>query len=1731
MCEKISDILSTLNIDDLYTQNFINNGFHNLSQCLEINEEILKDIGVDKPGHRRRIIKYFEQSMTTEYSEIETQKILQNIPPPEEVCFNKLNVLNMYHKDDDLDEDNDTNNDSVFTLNKTFELPSPLQLSNTSKSESYDILLSPPAQFKDVDETDEGIYDNVPSEVPEVSSVDSISLDTGTNTQSLNSYDNGSYDNIVNTDGKQKVSNQSLITSNNNKVSEKNTSLKSLSGSCYDNAPQKFPSEPNILKKTCSHIKKNSIREVESVHNLSESQNFTYQLPLKDFNNYGDSLLENRKAEWKTSSTKSFSNPTASFYKLQEELPRTSNSISCSLSSSRLKQGKSLENLKADENEVIVKSSPKSRKKALHKKSRPISAFFKESLLSVAGNTRHNSASDKLIPSPTSPLVLHSSRQSPLRTLVNIKKSVDTTSEENVTYDLLSKTICKEGWLFKNSGQMQKKWVVFDGEELKYYENNTKLEISKSLIPSQAIKSVKIKLEDSKSFIIGLKDDRQIIFTCDTKTLCSEWIIVLNYALERNEKLGQGFSKTFPGVYMHMPYKQGFLKIDGTKYYIAIKGDKMAYYKSENDFNFGKAISRLEMKFGKVSPLSDKKKFQLVFHFKTFTVTAESENDKVLWMDAFKEAIQEGLSDYKAFEMITPLKGNHRCADCGCLNADWCSINLAIVICKHCAGVHRDLGVHNSKVRSIKMDELRNSTIKMLKEIGNEVANKFWVSSISETDKIKEASDKKQRAWHISSKYIESRYISVSYINCSQHQLNSALIEGICQQNYFKVYSLVFSGADVNCHTNKTYATTPFILAKHLKYEEIAEFLEQNGATSQPNPEGHVTERIANGFKRTDSVNHRPKPSNKVEDHLYKYGGDFRHVNETSSGKRGLNIIKSALQQGDFQRRWCVLEKNKFKYFDAEKQAATVKPKDEIDSSELLGVGLCQPEQATKAGMKNCFEVSRNTGRTYLFSCLNCGIALKWIRALMEEICPPYVLNCINESHDRFQRVGKILMRTQHVSKKGSLAQDWKPTWCVLKNKTLHYFHQDYNTLEPLDLRRIIQLARRKLSSIEICMNSVEDDKSQATSNSLPIKYKKQKDVAKPIMVVFKKKTYYFWSETPSDSESWFLALQRADSLCGPNIEDHQLSTSGAPVVLEKCITYVEQYGLEVKGIYRLSGQHSKTTSLLEKFNKNARETSVADVNVHDVTNALKRWFKTHHRCLMTSKLYSSWVDTAALPEEKKAEKILSYKQLLSQLPKLNQTTLKLLLNHLNTVAKHESINEMSQKNLAIVFGPTLMSSIDHTDQASTVNLSSMKLEEEISCIKELLNNFEEIFEVTEVDKQREREFQKAQMKMQQASNDQLNTLTNLDYEMLVPIYIENKSQCFNYKVNMVAGLLVWQICSSFPHLNASKYSLYEVMFDGSCERVVHHNEHVLHVIKMWKLPSSNYLILKQDYMREKLRWCSPNNPVNDQILMTALKMYDSKKKWVKLQGFLKLDEDDRLYLELTKNSDALNGRWRKKVIHSVVEIASEMSPENRLRSNSLLSSLKQNVIKQTNGMTTRLLTSSLFSGKSNANRMIKVPSQRSKSVQNTPEKSKLKFQKPNSKSRKGKAPINSIYLDKYNIYLGVDKKTKPPNKSVGFMLLCTEDESEKHFCCENNDDLYKWLAQVMLYKHKTYEFPSSMYDKESIEKVSKDFRSKIDLSELEASVASRHSSASSLLAPSSSNTSSTANNIEDSQH
>lgn len=50
--------------------------------------------------------------------------------------------------------------------------------------------------------------------------------------------------------------------------------------------------------------------------------------------------------------------------------------------------------------------------------------------------------------------------------------------------------------------------------------------------------------------------------------------------------------------------------------------------------------------------------------------------------------------------ILREIPGNDRCAECGAPEPDWASLNLGVLMCIECSGVHRNLGVHRSKVQS-----------------------------------------------------------------------------------------------------------------------------------------------------------------------------------------------------------------------------------------------------------------------------------------------------------------------------------------------------------------------------------------------------------------------------------------------------------------------------------------------------------------------------------------------------------------------------------------------------------------------------------------------------------------------------------------------------------------------------------------------------------------------------------------------------------------------------------------------------------------------------------------------------------------------------------------------------------------------------------------------------------------------------------------------------------------------
>ncbi|KAH9698334.1 ADP-ribosylation factor GTPase-activating protein AGD3 [Citrus sinensis] len=82
----------------------------------------------------------------------------------------------------------------------------------------------------------------------------------------------------------------------------------------------------------------------------------------------------------------------------------------------------------------------------------------------------------------------------------------------------------------------------------------------------------------------------------------------------------------------------------------------------------------------------------------------------------------------KPIDVLRRVCGNDRCADCGAPEPDWASLNLGVLVCIECSGVHRNLGVHISKVRSLTLDVKvwEPSVITLFQSLGNAFANSVW---------------------------------------------------------------------------------------------------------------------------------------------------------------------------------------------------------------------------------------------------------------------------------------------------------------------------------------------------------------------------------------------------------------------------------------------------------------------------------------------------------------------------------------------------------------------------------------------------------------------------------------------------------------------------------------------------------------------------------------------------------------------------------------------------------------------------------------------------------------------------------------------------------------------------------------------------------------------------------------------------------------------------------------------
>ncbi|CAG8662469.1 13640_t:CDS:2, partial [Dentiscutata heterogama] len=103
---------------------------------------------------------------------------------------------------------------------------------------------------------------------------------------------------------------------------------------------------------------------------------------------------------------------------------------------------------------------------------------------------------------------------------------------------------------------------------------------------------------------------------------------------------------------------------------------------------------------------------------------------------------QEIEDNAKSLRILESIKGadisNNSCADCGARKTEWCSINLGIVLCIECSGIHRSLGTHISKIRSLTLDTTSYTPdlVQLIKSIGNAHSNAIWEATLSKKEQL-----------------------------------------------------------------------------------------------------------------------------------------------------------------------------------------------------------------------------------------------------------------------------------------------------------------------------------------------------------------------------------------------------------------------------------------------------------------------------------------------------------------------------------------------------------------------------------------------------------------------------------------------------------------------------------------------------------------------------------------------------------------------------------------------------------------------------------------------------------------------------------------------------------------------------------------------------------------------------------------------------------------------------------
>uniref|UniRef100_A0A4W3JFX2 ArfGAP with SH3 domain, ankyrin repeat and PH domain 3 n=1 Tax=Callorhinchus milii TaxID=7868 RepID=A0A4W3JFX2_CALMI len=228
-----------------------------------------------------------------------------------------------------------------------------------------------------------------------------------------------------------------------------------------------------------------------------------------------------------------------------------------------------------------------------------------------------------------------------------------------------------------------------------------------------------------------------------------------------------------PGNRLYGTEKSGFLnkKSDGIRRVWQKRKCGVKYgYLTISHSTINRPPAKLNLLTCQVRPSPEERRcFDLIAHNRTYHFQAEDEQECQVWVsvlqnskdealsNAFKGDLSNGCSDTvqeltkAVIAEVKAMAGNDLCCDCGAPDPTWLSTNLGILTCIECSGIHREMGVHHSRIQSLTLDVLSTSEL-LVSSSG--LASLFPPRSKSSLSACRNA-----RKEYITAKYMERRYV------------------------------------------------------------------------------------------------------------------------------------------------------------------------------------------------------------------------------------------------------------------------------------------------------------------------------------------------------------------------------------------------------------------------------------------------------------------------------------------------------------------------------------------------------------------------------------------------------------------------------------------------------------------------------------------------------------------------------------------------------------------------------------------------------------------------------------------------------------------------------------------------------------------------------------------------------------------------------------------------------------